>query len=199
MHSTYNIFIVLGNLLHTMLLMYMIIIIAGALISWVHPDPYNPIVQFLRKATEPFFSFLRKSLPLIIGGVDMSPIIALALIIFADTTVVSTIIEQGNMLANLLIGLGQSVYMITNFYMWIIIIAAVITFVNPSPYNPIVRFLYGITNPVFSWFRRRLPLTIGNIDLSPFVVILIIYLFNNIIVMKFIEIGRNIKFKGDFF
>ncbi|HHO76137.1 MAG TPA: YggT family protein, partial [Deltaproteobacteria bacterium] len=41
--------------------------------------------------------------------------------------------------------------------MWIVIIAAVITFVSPNPYNPIVRFLFAVTNPVFSWLRRQLP------------------------------------------
>lgn len=59
-------------------------------------------------------------------------------------------------------------------YFWIVIIAAVMTWINPDPYNPIVRAIYGITEPVFDWFRAHLPVVFGGLDLSPFVVLLII-------------------------
>jgi YggT family protein len=58
-------------------------------------------------------------------------------------------------------------------YMWIIIIRALISWVNPDPYNPIVRFLYQITEPVLRPIRRMLPMT--GIDFSPLIVILAIY------------------------
>jgi YggT family protein len=58
-------------------------------------------------------------------------------------------------------------------YMWIIVIRALISWVNPDPWNPIVRFLYQVTEPVLRPIRGRLPFS--GIDLSPMVVILIIY------------------------
>src|SRR5262245_48517094 len=58
-------------------------------------------------------------------------------------------------------------------YMWIIVIRALISWVNPDPWNPIVRFLYQVTEPVLRPIRRRLPNT--GIDFSPLVVILGIY------------------------
>ncbi len=58
-------------------------------------------------------------------------------------------------------------------YMWIIIIRALISWVNPDPWNPIVRFLYQVTEPVLRPIRRRLPFT--GIDFSPIIVILVIY------------------------
>jgi len=57
-------------------------------------------------------------------------------------------------------------------YMWIVIARAVISWVNPDPYNPIVRTLYAVTEPVLSRLRRKLPLFAGSIDFSPIVVIL---------------------------
>ena len=57
--------------------------------------------------------------------------------------------------------------------MWIIIVRALISWVNPDPYNPIVRFLYQITEPVLYAIRKRLPY-IGGIDISPIVVLLVI-------------------------
>ncbi len=191
-----TIFYYMGTVLHIALNIYLWIIIIGALISWVNPDPYNPIVIFLRKATEPLFFWLRRHMPLIVRGIDLSPIIAIAIISFLDSALVPTIREQGNLLANLLIGTGQSLGMITNFYLIIVIIAAVISFVSPNPYNPIVRIISAMTEPIFSWFRRRLPLVVGGIDLTPAVVIGIIYLFNLLVSQRLILMGINLKMKG---
>jgi YggT family protein len=55
-------------------------------------------------------------------------------------------------------------------YFWIVIIAALMTWIEPNPYNPIVRLLYAITEPVFDFVREHLPVVFGGIDLSPFIV-----------------------------
>ena len=57
-------------------------------------------------------------------------------------------------------------------YFWIVIIAAVMTWIEPNPYNPIVRFLYSITEPVFDFVREHLPVIFGGIDFAPLVVII---------------------------
>ena len=61
---------------------------------------------------------------------------------------------------------------ILTFYMYVVIIAALISWVNPDPYNPIVRFLYAATEPVLRPIRRKLPMT--GIDFSPRIVIVVI-------------------------
>jgi YggT family protein len=70
-------------------------------------------------------------------------------------------------------------------YMWVIIIRALISWVNPDPWNPIVRFLYQVTEPVLRPIRHRLPF--GGIDLSPMVVILIIYFLQRFLVRVIVE------------
>lgn len=189
----------IGTILHIVLQAYLWIIIIGALISWVNPDPFNPVVRLLRRATDPVFFWLRRHVPLIVGGLDFSPIIAIALITLLDSTLVPSLNEQGNILANILIGTGQSVMMILNFYLIIVIIAAVISFVSPNQYNPIVRVLSALTYPVFSWFRKRLPLVIGGIDLSPMLVIALIFATNKIIMLTLIQTGISLKLKGGLF
>ena len=72
---------------------FMWIIIIRALISWVNPDPYNPIVQFLYKVTEPILFPIRKALPMSGMGIDLSPIIVFLIIIFMQTFLVQTLIE----------------------------------------------------------------------------------------------------------
>jgi len=187
-----------GQLLHVALTVYLWIIIIGALISWVNPDPYNPVVRFLRRATDPLFFWLRRHMPLITGGVDFSPIIAIALVYFLDASLVPILIEGGNILANVLIGLGQSISMLLSFYLIVVIISAVLSFVSPNPYNPIVRIISALTYPVFSWFRRRLPLVYGGIDFTPALVIILILLINSYGVQTLIRLGVNLKAKGVF-
>ena len=80
-----------ANILNFALNLYMWIIIARAIISWVNPDPYNPIVRFLHSATDPVFDRLRRNLPLFFGGFDFSPIIVLLAIIFLENFVVATL------------------------------------------------------------------------------------------------------------
>lgn len=65
-----------------LLQIYMYILIARALISWVNPDPYNPIVQFLRMVTDPVLRFLRRFIPPIGGAIDFTPVIVIFVIYF---------------------------------------------------------------------------------------------------------------------
>ena len=87
-----NFFMAVAIVLDYALSIYMWIIIASAVLSWVNPDPYNPIVRFLRKATEPVFYQIRKHLPVTFGGMDLSPIVVFLVIIFLQNFVVKSLI-----------------------------------------------------------------------------------------------------------
>jgi YggT family protein len=75
----------------------------------------------------------------------------------------------------------QVLHAILSIYFWIVIGRAVISWVNPDPYNPIVRFLYNATEPVFSRVRRVLPLQFGGFDFTPIALLLIIGVLQNIL------------------
>ena len=77
-----NIIIGITKVLEIVLDIYMWVIIIRALISWVNPDPYNPIVQGLTRLTEPVLRPLRKIVPPWKTGVDLTPLIAILIIIF---------------------------------------------------------------------------------------------------------------------
>ena len=63
-------------------------------------------------------------------------------------------------------------------YFWIVIISAVLTWIEPNPYNPIVRLIYNLTEPVFDFVREHLPVIFSGIDLSPIVVIVVIQILS---------------------
>jgi YggT family protein len=78
-------------------------------------------------------------------------------------------------LAYLLEALASILDLVLNIYTWVIVARALLSWVNPDPYNPIVRFLYNVTEPVLGWVRRRVPLVFGGLDLSPLLVLLALY------------------------
>ena len=70
--------------------LFMIVIIARAVLSWVSPDPYNPIVRFINNVTEPVLYPIRQKIPVNFGGIDFTPIIVLLAIIFLKTFLVQS-------------------------------------------------------------------------------------------------------------
>ena len=88
-----NFLIAIAKILNIGLTIYMWIIIARAVISWVSPDPYNPIVRFLNNVTEPVLYRIRRFIPLYFGGFDFSPILVIVAIIFIQTFLVQSLYQ----------------------------------------------------------------------------------------------------------
>ncbi len=87
-------------------------------------------------------------------------------------------------LGNLLQATAQILSIVLQLYMWVIIISALLSWVNPDPYNPIVRFLHSITEPVLYRVRQLLPMSGMGIDFSPIIVLLVIVFLQNFIVQS---------------
>lgn len=75
-------------------------------------------------------------------------------------------------LASIILGLGNIILNLLTVYTWVIIIAALLTWVRPDPYNPIVQFLYKITEPAYIFVRRFIPTVYNGIDLAPLIIII---------------------------
>jgi YggT family protein len=99
-------------------------------------------------------------------------------------------------LANFLEALAQVLYYLLEIYMWIVVARAVISWVSPDPYNPIVRFLYSATEPVLYRLRRALPLYAGTIDFSPIIVFVAIIFLQRFLVQSLYDLARSIRFSG---
>ena len=75
-------------------------------------------------------------------------------------------------ISTLIMAIANILNMITELYIWIVIIAALITWVRPDPYNPIVQILYRLTEPVYALLRRYIPTNIQGFDIAPLILIL---------------------------
>ena len=90
---------------------------------------------------------------------------------------------------NFISAIATILHFALNGYMWIVIARAVLSWVNPDPYNPIVRAITGMTDPVVHFLRRRLPLFAGTIDFTPMVVIFAIYFLDLFLVKSLYDLA----------
>ncbi len=88
-----NLVVAVVTVLDILLNVYMWIIVARAIISWVSPNPYNPIVNFLYMATEPVLRYARRIIPPIGGTLDLSPILVLVAIVFLRQFLIQTLMQ----------------------------------------------------------------------------------------------------------
>jgi YggT family protein len=83
---------------------------------------------------------------------------------------------------SLILFIAQTLDGLLTLYLYVVIISALMTWIEPNPYNPIVRFIYSITEPVFDWFREHVPVVMGGIDFSPLIVIILIQLIQRVVI-----------------
>jgi len=89
-----NLFEALAVILDKALWLYSIVVFIAVMISWVSPDPFNPVVQFLRSVTQPVFDWIRGRLPFaVVGMLDLSPIILLLFLWFARQFLVKSLFD----------------------------------------------------------------------------------------------------------
>lgn len=91
-----NFLLAVAYVLDWALWIYTWIIIGRAIISWVNPDPYNPIVRFLYNSTEPLLYRVRRMLPITAGGIDFSPLVVLGAIMFLQIFLVRSLVAAAS-------------------------------------------------------------------------------------------------------
>ena len=92
-------------------------------------------------------------------------------------------------LQNFFAALAVVIDLVLTAYFYIVIARAILSWVNPDPYNPIVRFLYNVTEPVLRIIRGRIPAVYGGVDFAPMIVILAIYFLQRFLVPSIAGIG----------
>lgn len=84
-------FVYLFKFIYMILNIYMWVVIASAVVTWVNPDPMNPIVRALRGLTEPVYSRIRRVIPTSFGGLDLAPMILILVILFLQQVIIPTL------------------------------------------------------------------------------------------------------------
>lgn len=96
-------------------------------------------------------------------------------------------------LGNFIVAVAKILDIVLTIYMWVIIIRALISWVNPDPYNQIVQLLYRVTEPVMAPIRRWIPFGGMGIDISPIIVILVIIFLQSFLIRSMMELAIYLK------
>lgn len=91
----------------------------------------------------------------------------------------------------LFLAFAQIFDLVIQLYIFIVIARVILSWVNPDPYNPIVRFLCSVTDPVLYRMQRLVPLQFGGIDFSPFVLLLALTFFKRVVFAIFLQLASS--------
>jgi YggT family protein len=190
--------------INIVIIAYIWIIVIRALISWVNPDPYNPFVKFLRSITEPVLRLARRVFPTR-GLIDLSPIYVIFFLIFLRILIVETLLvlsrapDSFTPLVVLAIFLYAIVYILAiviNFLIIIIVIRAIVSWISPDPYNPIVRAIYAVTEPILMPLRSIIPI-FGGFDFTPIIAILLLVLVRALLIPALMSLVVGLGYIGN--
>jgi YggT family protein len=94
---------------------------------------------------------------------------------------------------NFLHGVAYVVNMLLEIYLWVVIIRTILSWIRPNPYNPLVRIIYGLVDPVTYRISRLFPTRIGMFDVAPFIVILVIIFLQKFVVNSIVDLGTRLR------
>lgn len=171
-------------LIDTLFSLYIAIVMLRFLFQLTRADFYNPVSQFIVKATNPLLKPLRRLIPGW-GGIDIASIVLLIALQLLSLVILLTIVGQPmTPWVLFVLSLRELVALIFNIYIYAIIIQAILSWVVQGGYNPVMSLLYSLTEPLLRPARNILP-PMSGLDLSPLVVLLLLYVARMLVLPLF--------------
>lgn len=168
-------------LLSTLFQLYIMAVMLRFLLQLTRADFYNPLSQFVVKITNPTLRPLRRLIPGF-AGLDIAAIVLMLGLQIISALILALLRGAGiGPLALLLWSMTELISLAFNIFIFSILIQAVISWVNPSPYNPVSSLLYSLNEPLLRPARRLIP-PISGLDLSPLVVIIALQVLKMLVI-----------------
>ena len=163
-------------LVNTIFTLYILCVMLRFFLQWVKADFYNPLCQFLIKVTNPLLIPLRRIIP---GwfGLDIAAIVLMIILELVNVILLALISGLPISGFIIVVMIVKLIRLMLNMYFFTILIRAIMSWVNPSPHNPIYVVLIQLTEPLLRPIRRVIPI-IGGFDLSPLVVLILLQLIS---------------------
>ena len=153
---------------------YIFIVLTRFVLQLARADFYNPISQFVLKATNPLLKPIRRIVPGY-GGLDVASLVLVVILIITKALVIVGIQVGGfpSCIGGQLVlyTLRELASVLLNYVFWAVFIRVILSWVAPDPYSPVVRIIVQITEPIMAPVRKMLP-PMGGFDLSPLFVLL---------------------------
>ncbi|MEJ2575907.1 MAG: YggT family protein [Gammaproteobacteria bacterium] len=170
---------------------YTLLVVLRFLLQLVRADFYNPLSQFIVKATTPALKPLRRVIPGV-GGVDLSSLLLAWLLKTVEFLLIYLVKGFGFLLLpSLVVAIPELVTLVINIFLFGILILVILSWVAPGGGNPAVLLLYQLTGPLLEPVRRRMP-EMGGLDLSPMVVMVGLVLLKMLLVPPLETLARQL-------
>ena len=161
--------------------LYATLVLLRFLLQWVRADFYNPLSQFIVKATKPTLNPLRRIIPSV-SGLDIASLVLAWLVITLEQLAILAISGLGfQPTAASLLAIPELLSLTINIFLFAILIGVIISWINPGSYNPAIGLIHSLTEPLLAPVRRRMP-DMGGLDLSPMVVMVGLVLLEMLLV-----------------
>lgn len=151
--------------------LYATLVVLRFLLQLTRADFYNPLSQFIVRATKPVLNPLRRVIPGV-SGLDVASLVLAWIVITLEQLAILGLAGVGfRPTAAALLAIPELTSLIINIFLFAILIQVIISWINPGSYNPAISLIHSLTKPLLEPVRRRMP-EMGGLDLSPMVVML---------------------------
>ena len=176
-------------LVDTVLGIYILIVLLRFLFQLVRVDFYNPLSQFIVKASNPPLARLHQLIPSL-WGIDLGAIVLLLILEGLRLTLTTLMLGHTPRVSGVLIlSIGELLKLAVYVVVFSIFVRALLSWVSTGAHNPMARLLGSFTEPLLAPARRLLPTT-GGLDLSPIIVFLGLMLILKLVVQPLLDLGR---------
>ncbi len=190
-------------IINTLFDLYILLVLLRFMLQWLRADFYNPVSQFIVRATTPPLKPLRRIIPGF-AGQDMAALTLALIIIMLKYLILKSlgvgVVELANVLAPIgsvsiigmfIIALAEILSMFINIFLFAIIISVILSWVNSGGYNPIIGLIHSLSQPVMKPIQKFIP-PLGGMDLSP------IFASLGLMVLKMLLIPPIVYFAAQF-
>ncbi|GMQ76146.1 MAG: YggT family protein [Gammaproteobacteria bacterium] len=177
-------------LIETVFGLYILIVMLRFLLQWVRADFYNPVSQFLLKATQPPLAPLRRIIPGF-AGLDLAAVALMFTLKFLELWLVTGLLGIAPQIGGLaMLSIADLLGLLVNVFIFSILIQVIISWVNPGMYNPVMGLLHSLNEPLLAPARRMIP-PVSGLDLSPIAVLIFLQLVSMLAVAPIRDLARS--------
>lgn len=177
-------------LIETLFGLYILIVMLRFLLQWVRADFYNPVSQFIVKATQPVLIPLRRFIPGF-GGADLAAVVLMFALKFVELWLITGLLGIAPNVPGLaILSIAELLGLLINVFIFAILIQVIVSWVNPGMYNPVMGLLHSLNEPLLAPARRLIP-PISGLDLSPIAVIICLQLVSMVGVAPIRDVARS--------
>ncbi len=178
-------------LISTLFGIYILLLMLRFVLQWLRADFYNPVSQFIYRATEPVLRPLQRVVPRV-AALDLAPLLLMLGLKIAELWLSFMILGHGPRLPGLLVlAIAHLMSLLLHVFLVAILVQVVLSWVNPGAYNPVTQLIHRLTEPLLGRARRLLP-PMSGLDLSPIAVLIGLQLANMLLIAPLMDLGRSL-------